>query len=98
MSTEQIRRYRMEIDPRWHLLRQRGDMAVFRMVDGDHLLATCKIDGLPKLAPKKQVLLQEFQRDVRRALGANCQQIVEAEESTSPHREPSSAPGFRSEK
>ena len=73
--------YRMLLDRRWYVLSQHGDTTVLRMVDDGDLLGTCKLDRLHKLPPGKQLSLENFQTDVRRALATNCEQILEAEET-----------------
>ena len=76
--------YRMALDRRWHLISDRGDREVLRMVDGGDLLATCRIDRLNKMPPNKQLMQSSYQKDVQNALGKSFEHLVSAETSVSP--------------
>ena len=53
----------------WHVIVDRSDVTVLRMVDRGELVAQCNISKLPKLPAGKRRQLGQFQQDIRRALG-----------------------------
>jgi hypothetical protein len=70
-------------DRRWYLHHQRPkvDVAVLRLVDRGMLAGQCNLGSLPKREPDKLVTLEEFQEDVRKALGKSFGEFVEAGQS-----------------
>lgn len=74
--------FRVMLDRRWHVMSHRFDVSVLRFVDGGDLIAQCNISPLPDLEAGRELSLEEFQADVRRALGDRLSQIVEASQST----------------
>ena len=51
------------------------------MVEGDALIATCKIDQLTKGIAGTQITLDGFRTDVQKALAKNCKEIESASQS-----------------
>jgi hypothetical protein len=70
-------------DRRWSVMFERGDVTVLRLVDRGDLIAQCNISPRPPLGPGEQLTLAGFQEDVKRVLGKNFEQIVEASEEAS---------------
>jgi hypothetical protein len=69
-------------DRRWHVMLDRRDVAILRLVDHGDVLAQCNISKLPKLAEGKQLGLEEFQADIERALGKQFAQFESAKQLT----------------
>jgi hypothetical protein len=69
-------------DRRWRVMLERGDLAVLRLVDRGDLIAQCNITPLAPLAKDKQLSLEGFQSDVKRVLGKNFEEVVEASEES----------------
>jgi hypothetical protein len=67
-------------DRRWYIHHQRpkSDVAVLRLVDRGAVAGQCNLSSLPQREPEKLVSLEEFQDDVRRALGKSFGEFVEA--------------------
>ena len=61
----------------------RHDATILRMVDRGDLIAQCNISRLPQLAKGEQLTLEAFQEDVKKTLGKNFSQIVEAGQDVS---------------
>jgi hypothetical protein len=70
--------WRLLHDPRWFLIRDQKELAVLKLIDKGELLAQCNIASLPNAVPGKTVTLEEFQEDVRKALGKNFKSLIEA--------------------
>ena len=68
-------------DRRWYVYRDQHDVAVLRLLDRGTLTAQCNVSSLPQRAPDKLVSLEEFQADVRKALGKSFGEFVEAGQS-----------------
>jgi hypothetical protein len=70
-------------DRRWNVMVERGDLTVLRLVDRGDLIAQCNVTPQAPLAKGRAETLEAFQSDVKRVLGKNFEEIVEAsEEST----------------
>jgi hypothetical protein len=69
-------------DRRWSVMFDRPDTTVLRFVDRGDLVAQCNVSPRPALGPQEQLTLEGFQADVKRVLGKNFEQIVEASEET----------------
>ncbi len=63
---------------RWHMLDEAARHSTWRVVDGDAVVAQCNVIRLKDLPAGKQIGLEEFQTDVRKALG---EQFVEFEQA-----------------
>ena len=72
-------------DRRWYIHHQRpqSTVAILRMLDRGELSAQCNVSSLPQRQPDQLVSLEEFQEDVRRALGKSFGEFVEASSSSS---------------
>ncbi|MEX0820294.1 MAG: hypothetical protein WD070_11910, partial [Pirellulaceae bacterium] len=72
----------------WHVMVDRHDVTILRMIDQGELIAQCNLSSLPDLAAGKRVQLPEFQADIERALGKSFGQFVEAsqQKNESGHR------------
>jgi hypothetical protein len=70
--------WRLLHDPRWFLVQDRKDLAILKLIDKGELLSQCKIASLPNPVPGKTITLEEFQEDVRKALGKNFKSFIEA--------------------
>jgi len=67
-------------DRRWSVMLERVDLCVLRLVDRGDLIAQCNITPLPPLAKDQQLSMEGFQEDVKRVLGKNFEEMVEATE------------------
>jgi hypothetical protein len=74
--------YAMAHDRRWNVMVDRHDATILRLVDRGDLIAQCNISRLPALAKGEQLTLEAFQEDVKKTLGKNFGQIVEAAQET----------------
>jgi len=71
-------------DRRWYVHHQRPkeSVVVLRLLDRGMLSAQCNLASLPQREPEKLISREEFQNDVRQALGKNFGEFVETSEST----------------
>jgi hypothetical protein len=78
--------WQCQYDRRWYLHydRPKNSVVKLRLVDSGAPAGQCIASTLPDRDPAKLVALDEFQEDVRRALGKNFGEFVEAGQSTSP--------------
>jgi hypothetical protein len=78
--------WQCQYDRRWYIHHQRpkNDVAVLRLVDRGMLAGQCNLSSLPQKEPDKLVSLEEFQKDVQKALGKNFGEFIQAGQSTSP--------------
>ena len=67
-------------DRRWSVMLERGDLTVLRLVDRGDLIAQCNITPLAPLAKDQLLSMEGFQQDVKRVLGRNFEEMVEATE------------------
>ncbi len=70
--------WRLLHNRRWFLVQDRKELATLKLIDRGELLAQCNIASLPNAVPGKTVTLEEFQEDVRKALGEKCKTLIEA--------------------
>jgi hypothetical protein len=75
--------YALLHDRRWRRMTDRHDVAVLRFVDQGDLIAQCNISTLPALPKVQQLTLEGFQQDIRRGLGKDFDQFVEATQQLS---------------
>ena len=70
-------------DRRWYIHHQRPkiDVAVLRMVDRGTLTGQCNVSSLPQRKREDLVSLEDYQKDVRKALGKSFGEFVEAKQS-----------------
>jgi hypothetical protein len=69
------------LDRRWHVMIEREDVSVLRMVDRGELIAQANISALPNLEPGETFSIVDFQQDVKRALADHFGEFVTASES-----------------
>jgi hypothetical protein len=69
-------------DRRWSVMLERGDLTILRLVDRGDLIAQCNITPLAPLAKDQQLSMEGFQNDVKRVLGKNFEEMIEATEDT----------------
>ncbi len=74
--------YRLLHDRRWRVMSDHPNVAILRMVDRGDLIAQCNISKLSDYPDGKYLQLEEFQADVRRALGERFAQFIEAAQSS----------------
>jgi hypothetical protein len=74
--------YQLTHDRRWGVMADRHDVTILRLIDRGDLIAQCNISRLPQLAAGEQLALEAFQDDVRKTLGKNFGQIVEASQES----------------
>ena len=72
--------YSLVTDRRWHMIEQRPDIAVWRMVDRGELVAQCNM-AFRDVPAGKTISLPVFQNEIKKALGKNFQQFVQASQS-----------------
>ena len=75
--------FRLLHDRNWHVMVDRHDVAILRRVEDGDLVAQCNISSLPDLKPGQHPQLESFQADVKRALGDNFGEFLEASQSSS---------------
>lgn len=71
---------RLVYDRRWHVMDEQSDAVALRLVDRGELVAQCNIALQAASDPAKQPTLAKFQDDVKRALGKNFGQLMQAAE------------------
>ncbi len=69
------------LDRNWHVMVERQDVSVLRLVDRGDLVAQCNISALPPIDAGEQFTILDFQEDVRRALESNSVEFAAASES-----------------
>jgi hypothetical protein len=72
---------RLLTDRRWWVIRDSKEVTILRLVDNGDAVAQCNITAMPDLEPGKHVGLEQFQRDLQKALDENFDQFVEASQS-----------------
>jgi len=72
--------YEVIHDRRWSVMLERPDLTVLRFVDQGDLIAQCNITNPPALPKGEQLSMEGFQEDVKRVLGKNFEEMVEATE------------------
>lgn len=75
--------WQCQYDRRWYIYQQRpkSSAAVLRLLDDGVLAGHCNLSSLARRDPDKLVSMEEFQDDVRRALGKSFGEFVEAKQS-----------------
>jgi len=71
---------RFPYDRHWHIFHQTGKLAVLRLLEKGSLIAQCNIRSVTAAAPGQHTPEQQFQADIREALGANLKSITKAEQ------------------
>jgi hypothetical protein len=75
--------FQLAHDRRWQVMTEQHDVTVLRLIDRGDLIAQCNISPLPALGKGEQLTLEGFQDDVKRTLGKNFGQIIQASEELS---------------
>jgi len=70
--------WRFSHDRRWYLIASDRDLTVLRMIDRGELVAQCNVGLLPRVEPGNQATLEQFQHDVKGALGKGFGQFLKA--------------------
>ncbi|MBN2024204.1 MAG: hypothetical protein JW809_15585 [Pirellulales bacterium] len=70
--------WRFSHDRRWYARGSEDDAGSLCYVDGGELVAQCNVAPLAPVAPGKQATLEQFQDDVRKALGKDFKEFVSA--------------------
>ncbi len=68
----------------WHILDERPNILVLRLVQRGELVAQANISPLPPAAEEKRLDLDAFQKEVEKALGENFGEVIAASESRNP--------------
>jgi hypothetical protein len=68
----------------WHVTAEDGRRATLRLIDKSKVVAQCNISRLPNLPAGKQLALEEFQADIRKALGDQFGEFESAKKSPGP--------------
>lgn len=76
-------RFQLTHDRRWRVLTERHDGTILRLVDRGDLIAQCNLSSLAALPKGQQLTLEGFQDDVKRTLGKNLEQVIEAGQEAS---------------
>ncbi len=76
--------WRLSHDRHWYLGSDDRDVAVLKRIGEGTLIGQCNASSLPERDPDKLVSLEEFQADVRQALGESFGEFVEAGQSVNP--------------
>ena len=63
--------FRFEYDPAWYVTAEERDLFSFRYLYDHQLAAHCNLTVLPPRSAGRQTTLEQFERDVRQALGDN---------------------------
>jgi hypothetical protein len=73
--------FELLLDRRWHVMVEREDVSVLRMVDRGDLIAQANVSALPPLEKGETFSMVDFQQDVKRALADHVGEFVTASES-----------------
>ncbi|MEN6451899.1 MAG: hypothetical protein ABFC96_15525, partial [Thermoguttaceae bacterium] len=73
--------WRLGHDRQWFAGSDHRDMAVLKRIDGGAMLGQCNVSSLVRRDPSKLVSLEDFQADIRKALGEHFGTFIEASES-----------------
>ena len=68
----------------WHVTGEQGRSATLRLIDNSKVVAQCNLSRLPDLPAGKQLALEEFQADIRKALGEQFGEFESARKSPGP--------------
>jgi len=69
---------RFGYDRNWHVFHQSDQVAVLRLLDKGSLVAQCNVSPVPAMAAGQHTSEEEFQADVREALGERLKKIESA--------------------
>jgi hypothetical protein len=68
----------------WRVMTDRHDVAILRLVERGDLIAQCNASILPDVPAGRQLEMDSFQADVKRALGDSFGQVIEASQQMTP--------------
>ncbi|MCC9599125.1 hypothetical protein LOC67_01035 [Stieleria sp. JC731] len=71
------------MDRRWRMISDDPGRCVMRMIDHDNSIAQCDLRKLVDLPAGKHLTLEAFESDIRRSLGKQLVQLVEADQALS---------------
>lgn len=71
------------MDRRWRTMKDVPGAAMMRMIDNDRSIAQCDFRPLANLQPGAQWTLEAFQADVKRTLGEQLTDLIEADQRVS---------------
>ncbi len=74
-------RWQITYDRRWYLSGDDRENAILKRIDRSGTAGQCNIASLPQRNPDLMVSLEEFQEDVRKALGKSFGEFVAAKQS-----------------
>jgi hypothetical protein len=69
----------------WYITSDEPEMVVLRLVRRGELVAQCNLSALPEQSPEKLTTMEQFQKDIRFALGDRFGQFAEVGEWTDEH-------------
>jgi len=69
-------------EPGWHVMLDRENVTVLRLVDDGDFVGQCNVSRLSDLAEGKHLSLEEFQADVQKSLADSFGQFVDASQAT----------------
>ena len=72
--------FRFEYDPAWYVTAEERDLFSFRYLYDHQLAAHCNLTVLPPRSAGRQTTLEQFERDVRQALGDKLETVSAATE------------------
>jgi hypothetical protein len=67
----------------WRMMGDVPGSAMLRMIENDRSIAQCDLRPLATLEPGRQLTLEAFQQDVKRSLGAQLSELIEADQRLS---------------
>jgi hypothetical protein len=65
---------------KWFITRDENRLAILRFVDQGEFVAQCNIQAMDDAKPEQQVAMTAFQDDIRRGLGDNFKEFLQASE------------------
>lgn len=76
--------FSFEYDPAWYITAEERDLFSFRYLHDHQLAAHCNLSVLPPRSEGRQTTLDEFERDVREALGEKLETVSASTEWKTP--------------
>ena len=67
---------RFRYGPKWYVTSERRDVLALRLIGDSAVVASCNISRLPAHAEGRETTLEQFQKDVRFALGDHFERFV----------------------
>jgi hypothetical protein len=77
-------KWEITYDRDWHLNSNAQEIAVLKLIREGAMIGQCNVTMLPRKETDQLVSLEDFQEDVRRALGKSFGEFVEAKQSADP--------------